>query len=208
MLAPLPDGVIEESRFLSIFTDICLESSLGRSEFDTAAKSLGLYRETDLRNLKYWYEREESPDSFDSVWMTNASHASEAMLEVALRYRSSFRWELGSPSYIVDYEEGDPTMILSCSVAAIMPSLTEENRSDFEAKAANTLLTKARQKSFRGYTEDYSVTPEDVDVSIRLSKTQTYVDMREGSSCPAAVGCWAYTPYEITLLAVTDRYSK
>lgn len=206
-LAPLPDGAIDKSRFVSIFTDVCLESSLDRRGFDRTAKSLGLSRETDLKNISYWHPREESPDSFDAVWMTRASHASEAMLEMALRYRSSFRWEAGSPSYIVDYEDGDPTMILSCTVAAIMPSLTEEETADLEAQAANNLLTTARQKTFGGYSEGYTVTPNDVDINIELSKTITYVDMREGSACPAGIGCWAHSPYKITLTAVTNRFS-
>ncbi|MFW2590251.1 hypothetical protein [Sagittula sp. SSi028] len=206
-LAPLPEGAIGKSRFISIFTDVCLETSLDRNSFERKARSLGLSRETDLINLSYGHPPEESPDSFDAVWITKESHASEAMLEVALRYRSSFRWETGSPSYIVSYEDGDPTMILSCTVAAVMPSLSEEDIADLEAQAANNLLTKARNRTFGDYSQGYTVTPDDVGIGIKLSKTRAYVDKREGSACPAGIGCWAHSPYQITLRAVTSRFS-
>jgi hypothetical protein len=187
---PGPSPIVGQSQFVQLFKDLCLTSPNRLADFESAARQFGLKHRLKADRLRLVYEVNE--------W-SSAKDPKESALEVSVGWSETL--------YLIEGEtSGLPSRGRSCSVTAYLPELSDGDRDQLVRITDEELRPIAKALSFNAYTENYSVTPDDIGLTLTLSeKTRVVASQDPIDGCPLDSTCWSTTPYRLKVGATIER---
>lgn len=183
---PSPQPIVNTAEFVQVFQDLCLVSPAHLSDFETAAKRLGLRQTQAPSNLHTGF-----------AWESLEHNGGTAQRVSVGTYPIVYEI-IGDPS-------GFPNRQRRCAVTAFLSDWTPQNNAPLNAIPPNALLSAAQDLDFSPYAENYAVQPGDITVDVEAQSRGSYVDLRPEASCPKDDPCWALFPASLTLTVVVGR---
>ncbi|WP_170411738.1 hypothetical protein [Ruegeria atlantica] len=160
------------------------------ADFETTARRLGLKHSLKADRLRLVYEVNE--------W-ASAKDPKDAALEISVGWSETL--------YLIEGDtSGLPGKGHMCTVTAYLPELSEEDRNQLERTADEELRPIAEALDFNVYAEDYTVTPDDIGLTLPLSEMIRAAATSEPvDGCPPDHTCWRATPYSLRVGATIER---